>query len=123
MSFDLGRGYEGSSVFTADPRSIEQLQGKNVYLGEICGKHSEIVERVGEEIQIDLVTTNSEAISAVEVFLIGRAKAERPDANDEQIMGNVRYTDWLGNYYFVLSGTCPLSYYEGDDEDEDESED
>ena len=39
---DCGRMGELNGIFVADEKDIENLIGKNVYFGEVLGKHSDI---------------------------------------------------------------------------------
>ena len=43
---DHGRGYQIHSVFSAEKEAVEKVMGKEVYFGEVCGKHSEMAEVV-----------------------------------------------------------------------------
>ena len=42
FSWDMNRGGSVEGVFTADPEIINASIGKDVYFGEILGKHSEV---------------------------------------------------------------------------------
>lgn len=91
--WDYGRMGDVSGVFIADEVDVKNIIGKNVYFGEILGKHSEVYGIV-EEKDIELKTNDQAFISKF-----------------EGIMGE----DWS-------SGYNPLDYYEGDEEDEYEDE-
>lgn len=89
--WDYGRMGEVSGVFIADEVDVKKIIGKNIYFGEILGKHSEVYGVI-EEKDIELKTNDQAFISKF-----------------EEIMGE----DWSTGY-------SPLDYYEGDEEDEGE---
>jgi hypothetical protein len=42
FGWDYGRGMEVNGIFAATKHQIESALGREVYFGEVCGKHSEI---------------------------------------------------------------------------------
>ena len=42
FKWDFGRMGELDGIFTAEDYDLENLFGKNIYFGEVLGKHSEI---------------------------------------------------------------------------------
>lgn len=83
---DRGRMGEVESVFVATEEEIEAVIGKEVYFGEILGKHSEVCGTI-EASEITQLNVSQEAIMEVTTIL-GRT--------------------W--------SGHNPLEYYEEEDE-------
>jgi hypothetical protein len=90
--WDCGRQGSVGGRFFATPDSLERIFGKEIYFGEILGKHSEVVGRL-ERDEVKLVTDNQEFI----------AKAKELSVNLE-------------------SGYNPFDYYEGDDIDQSEDD-
>lgn len=90
---DYGRSGELSGIFVADSEDIAKLVGKDIYFGEILGKHSEVTARIGEG-DIELKVEDQDFI-----------------ARFEAIFGE--------NYE---SGVNPLSYYDPDRYEEDEED-
>lgn len=62
--WDCGRNGDLSGIFIADADAVEKIQGKEVYFGEVLGKHSDIHGTIdpGE------ITLVSDKPSDVEVF-------------------------------------------------------
>ena len=95
--WDCGRNGKIDGLFIADKSEIQSAVGKNIYLGEVLGKHSEIYGEIDE----GDITVISEDSTVVEVLLR-------------------LFEDG------TISGFNPLEYIEDTDEDytdEDESED
>lgn len=62
---DCGRMGELDGVFVADSEAIKNIAGKEVYFGEVLGKHSEVVE-VMEDDQFTLKSDNQEFVTMFE---------------------------------------------------------
>lgn len=91
---DYGRSGDLSGIFVADSADVANLVGKDIYFGEILGKHSEVTARI--EVGDIVLKTDDQAFIA----------------QFEAILGE--------NYE---SGTNPLSYYDPEypeDEEDDE---
>jgi hypothetical protein len=41
-SWDQGRGYDAEGLFVASEEELKPMLGRDIYFGEICGKHSEV---------------------------------------------------------------------------------
>lgn len=67
MTFDCGRMGELTGIFTADSKDIKNLIGKEVYFGEVLGKHSEVYGTIDKN-EIKLVTKEKEAIEVFEKY-------------------------------------------------------
>ena len=92
-SFELDYGRSGylEGLFIAEEDEIKNLIGKEVYFGEVLGKHSEVYDDMTEEM-FTVIDVPSEVVSILE---------EKVGAN--------------------ISGYNPLEYYEeAEDEEEDE---
>ena len=63
----VGRGRDIEGLFIANSKEVKELIGKDVYFGEICGKHSEVEFEIKEE-HIIFVANNPEVIHLVEKF-------------------------------------------------------
>ena len=63
--WDCGRMGEVNSVFVADPKDVKKAIGKNVYFGEILGKHSEIYGTL-DETDLELATDDPEFVATFE---------------------------------------------------------
>jgi len=59
--WDCGRMGDVESVFAAEPEEVKAALGKQVYFGEILGKHSEVNGVLGEE-DLTLLTEDSEFV-------------------------------------------------------------
>lgn len=60
--WDCGRQGELSGLFIANTEDVDKAIGKNVYFGEVLGKHSEI-EGVLEKEDLTIKTDDQEFIS------------------------------------------------------------
>lgn len=78
-----GRMGELEGLFIAEERDIEKIIGKEIYFGEVLGKHSEIIIDI-DKIDIVVKTDDQEFIAFAEKY-IGKG---------------------------TLSGHNPLDYYE-----------
>jgi hypothetical protein len=67
MYIDCGRMGELESVFIAEKNEIEALIGKEVYFGEVLGKHSDIYGEL-EEHEITLITDDVKVIEIVDKY-------------------------------------------------------
>ena len=88
---DCGRMGHLESIFVAEEEEVKDVIGRDVYFGEVLGKHSE----VGGVIEENEITVLSDDQDFVKKFI--------------EIMGDG-----------TISGHNPLDYYEGDDEKEEE---
>lgn len=87
--WDCGRMGDVESVFIADKDEVAKVIGKEIYFGEILGKHSEIYGTLDEG-DLTIKSEDQDFIQkCIEVFGMG-----------------------------TISGYNPLSYYEPSDEDE-----
>ena len=68
FQWDCGRMGDLEGIFIADSADVESLIGKNVYFGEVLGKHSEI-EGVIENGDITLKTDDPAFIADLEKHL------------------------------------------------------
>jgi len=69
LNFDCGRQGSLSGIFVADKDEVKRLveSQKEIYFGEVLGKHSEICGPV-EESDIEMVTDNSAAVMVFTEF-------------------------------------------------------
>ena len=65
--WDCGRQGSVDGCFVANDSEVEKAIGKEVYFGEILGKHSEIYGTL-EKGDIGLVTTDEQVVSLFEQF-------------------------------------------------------
>lgn len=65
--WDCGRQGDIEGCFVADDSEVKLAIGKEVYFGEILGKHSEIYGTL-EEGEIELTTTDPQVVSLFEQF-------------------------------------------------------
>jgi hypothetical protein len=73
--WDCGRMGEVNGLFVADSADVEKAIGREVYLGEILGKHSEICG----ELEAEDVTLKSDDPNHVEIFeKLGLATGHNP---------------------------------------------
>ena len=78
ISEDFGRGFSIDGVFLATPAEVKALVGRNVYFGEICGKHSEIDLDIGP----DTITLVSDVRSEVDLIRrLGLCRGQNPVAS------------------------------------------
>jgi len=63
--WDCGRSGDLDGLFIADKEAINLVVGKNVYFGEVLGKHSEVYGKIGPT-DIDII---SEDQSVIQVLL------------------------------------------------------
>jgi hypothetical protein len=63
--WDYGRQGEVKGTFIATKEEVANIIGKEVYFGEILGKHSEIYNTVDEE-DIELITDDQAIIEVTE---------------------------------------------------------
>lgn len=90
--WDCGRMGDLQGLFVAEESEVNKIIGKEVYFGEVLGKHSEVYGTVDKE-DIEVVSDNQEKIEWL-VSLLG--------------------TD--------ISGYNPLSYYDSSNDEEEDSE-
>ena len=62
FSWDVPRGGEICGIFTAESSDIEGIIDKEIYLGEVLGKHSD-VSGVVEKDEIELITEDPFLVS------------------------------------------------------------
>lgn len=89
FNWDCGRMGNLEGIFVADQEEVKKLIGKEIYFGEVLGKHSEIYGNLDDE-DLKVLTTDQEFITK---FI--------------EIMGEG-----------TVSGYNPLDYYEEDEEDD-----
>lgn len=89
--WDCGRMGNLEGLFTADSDDVEKLIGKEVYFGEVLGKHSDIDGTI-EESDFTIKSDDQEFV-----------------AQFEEIMGTG-----------TISGYNPFDYYDEEEEEEDE---
>jgi len=65
--WDCGRQGNVDGCFVANDSEVEKAIGKEVYFGEILGKHSEIYGTL-EKGEIELVTTDEQVVSLFKQF-------------------------------------------------------
>lgn len=65
FNFDCGRMGELNGIFIADSKDVESVIGKEVYFGEVLGKHSDIYGTIDEG-EIKLITDDPEIVSLME---------------------------------------------------------
>lgn len=63
--WDCGRNGNIEGYFVSTPNQISNAIGKQVYLGEVLGKHSEIYGNL-EESDIQMITENQELVKLFE---------------------------------------------------------
>lgn len=97
---DCGRMGEIEGLFAATEAQVNQVIGKEVYFGEILGKHSDIAVEI-EESDIKLITDSQKFIK-------------------ELILYFNKSSDDNGMYTFI--GYNPIEYYLDFQEDEEEDE-
>lgn len=81
--WEYGRSGELSGTFVADSEDVANIQGKEVYFGEVLGKHSEVCGTINQD-DITLKTDDQDFIA--------------------------RFEEIMGEGY--VSGFNPLDYYE-----------
>lgn len=64
FEFDCGRQGHLSGAFIATDEEIQSIIGKEVYFGEVLGKHSEVYGTI-EESEITLVTDDEKVVSVL----------------------------------------------------------
>lgn len=64
FEFDCGRQGYLSGAFIAEADEIASLVGKEVYFGEVLGKHSEVYGTIDES-EITLVTDDEQVVSTL----------------------------------------------------------
>lgn len=60
---DYGRGFGVEAVFAATDEEVASIMGKEIYFGEICGKHSEITATPTEQ-NLTLLTDDQIVVEA-----------------------------------------------------------
>lgn len=94
FNLDCGRMGSLEGVFIATEEELNKIQGKNIYFGEVLGKHSE-VDIVFDRDELDVKSEDQDFISKL-----------------EDVFGSP-----------TISGYNPLDYYDDwDDEEEDDDE-
>lgn len=63
--WDCGRQGDLYGVFIATEEEVQSLVGKEIYFGEVLGKHSNVYGRIKQG-EITLITDNAEAIKALQ---------------------------------------------------------
>lgn len=62
--WDCGRQGEVAGIFVASEKDVKSIIGKDVYFGEILGKHSEVYGTI-EKGDITLLTDNEEVVKVI----------------------------------------------------------
>lgn len=88
--WDCGRSGGLSGLFIAEESEVQKILGKEVYFGEVLGKHSEIYGTVDID-DIEEVSSDTEKVEWL-----------------ENLLGS------------TISGYNPLDYFEPDEDEEDE---
>lgn len=65
FEWEIKRGGEVEGLFIADDQTIKEALGKDVYFGEILGKHSEVYGTLDEE-DLTVITDKPEHIAMLE---------------------------------------------------------
>lgn len=81
--WDCGRQGSVDGCFVADDSEVEKAIGKEVYFGEILGKHSEIYGTL-EKGEIELVTTDEQVVSLFEQFKLSNGYNPLEYLRDEE---------------------------------------
>lgn len=68
LHFDCGRMGQLDGLFIAEKEKVKELidSGREVYFGEVLGKHSEIMGPIEEPDDITLVSEDEEVIRVIE---------------------------------------------------------
>lgn len=98
---DCGRMGYIESLFVADSKDVEAAIGKNVYFGEILGKHSEIYEDLDWK-HLSVLSDDQEKIE----WLIEVTRSEKDS-----------YVDFET---YTINGYNPLTYLEEEYDDEED---
>ena len=93
FNWDCGRSGELDGLFVATPEVLEPLFGKEIYFGEVLGKHSEIFDTL----ERDEITTKSDDSEFVTKMV--------------EVLGLDTSSGWA-----TVSGFNPLDYYEPEEE-------
>lgn len=67
FSWNCGRQGDVEGCFVATEESVKEATGKDVYFGEILGKHSDVYGTL-EESEIKLITTDPSAVALFEKY-------------------------------------------------------
>ena len=67
FQMDYGRSGFVEGIFVEDSERVENIIGRNVYFGEILGKHSEVQETMVEDYFI-LITDDQKVVSDFEKY-------------------------------------------------------
>ena len=70
LHVDWGRAGDVEGLFIAEKKEVEDAIGKEVYFGEILGKHSEIYGEL-EEKDVEMLCDDQKFISQVEKYIGG----------------------------------------------------
>lgn len=87
--WDCGRQGDLKGIFIASNKDVKSILGKDIYFGEILGKHSEVYGTI-EEGEITLLTDNEEAVKVARDFGLSSGYnpfdyiGEEEDENDEE---------------------------------------
>ena len=68
FNWDCGRQGELEGLFVATEQEVKELTGKEVYFGEVLGKHSEIYGEI-EEGDFEKIDLDAETVAKVEKIL------------------------------------------------------
>lgn len=62
--WDVGRMGQVEGLFIAESKDIDDLIGKEIYFGEILGKHSEVYGELRKE-DIEIITSDQDVIESL----------------------------------------------------------
>ena len=96
MESDCGRSGCLHGIFSASKERVEKLlsSGKEIYFGEVLGKHSEVIADFGKANSGDTIDLITDDPAAVEIF----------------------------DKYDLATGYNPFDYLEEEEEDDEENE-
>lgn len=97
FALDCGRMGDLEGLFIADPKCLDPLFGKEIYFGEVLGKHSEVYETLTR----------------------GHVIVKSSDAEFVTKMADVLKLD-ISDGWATVSGFNPLDYYDPDDYDDED---
>lgn len=89
MDIDCGRQGDLMGIFVAEVEAVKELisSGREIYFGEVLGKHSEIFGAIEEE-DLTLITTEANVINIVEEYSLSSGYSpfdyDDYDENDDE---------------------------------------
>jgi len=117
--WDCGRMGCLESLFVADEKDIKRIMGKEIYFGEVLGKHSEICGEI-EECDITIKSEDPEFIDKlVEIIGDTTISGHNPISYYDSSLEGGHYDDDLEEICFECDKyVCDDEHYIGNDEDE-----